>query len=227
MAELMGKEIRCVAFDFGGVLAYFITRETVEKMAKLAQVPYEEFNRSIWAYRYELDLGEHPYHQYWGNVLRGCSSPVPLEKIEKELTHLDVTGFSRMNQKMLNWVKNLQENSYRTIIISNMSPETYQELVKEQPWLDSFDEAIISGLIKINKPDPRIYEAAIRKAGVEPSQILFLDDVERNIEGAKKMGIRAHLFSDTDALFAELEANYPTLPRQGLNDIDLPTSKDI
>ena len=129
-----------------------------------------------------------------------------------------------MNQKMSTGSRTSREllqNHY----YQQHSPETWGG--QRAPWLDSFDEAIISGLIKINKPDPRIYEAAIRKAGVEPSQILFLDDVERNIEGAKKMGIRAHLFSDTDALFAELEANYPTLPRQGLNDIDLPTSKDI
>ena len=223
----MKKEIRCVAFDFGGVLAYFITRETEEEMASLAQVDYDVFHDVMWSHRWELDLGEHTYRQYWENVLNGCNSPAKLDDVVDQLTHLDVTGFAKMNQKMLNWANSLQDNSYRTIIISNMSPETYQALTVDSSWLSSFDEVIISGLIKINKPDPGIYEKAIRKAGVEPSQILFLDDVEKNIVGAEKMGINAHHFSDTDALLAELEANYPSLPRHALTDIDLPAPKDI
>ncbi len=212
----MKKEIRCVAFDFGGVLAYFITRETVEEMAQVAQVTYDDFHDVMWSHRWELDLGEHSYRQYWGNVLRECNSPANLDDVVDQLTHLDVTGFGKMNQKMLNWAQSLKDNSYRTIIISNMSPETYEALKANPSWLNSFDEAIISGLIKINKPDAGIYEKAIRKAGVDASQILFLDDVEKNIVGAEKMGINAHHFSDTDALLAELEANYPNLPREAL-----------
>ncbi len=223
----MKKEIRCVAFDFGGVLAYFITRETVEEMAQLAQVTYDDFHDVMWSHRWELDLGEHTYRQYWANVLRECNSPANLDDVVEQLTHLDVTGFGKMNQKMLNWAQSLKDNSYRTIIISNMSPETYEALKADPSWLNSFDEAIISGLIKINKPDTGIYEKAIRKAGVDASQILFLDDVEKNIVGAEKMGINVHHFSDTDALLAELEANYPNLPREALNNIDLPSAEDI
>ncbi len=223
----MKKEIRCVAFDFGGVLAYFITRETVEEMAQVAQVTYDDFHDVMWSHRWELDLGEHSYRQYWGNVLRDCNSPANLDDVVDQLTLLDVTGFGKMNQRMLNWAQSLKDNSYRTIIISNMSPETYEALKADPSWLNSFDEAIISGLIKINKPDAGIYEKAIRKAGVDASQILFLDDVEKNIVGAEKMGINAHHFSDTDALLAELEANYPTLPREALNDVDLSSSEEI
>jgi len=223
----MGKDIRCVAFDFGGVLAYFITRESVTEMANLAQVPYDEFNNALWAHRWELDSGEHSYRRYWDNVLRECGSPVASHKIDHALTFLDVRGFSRMNQKMLNWAKSLQENSYKTVIISNMSPETYQMLVKEQPWLGHFDEVVISGLIKINKPDKGIFEEAIKRVALEPSEILFLDDLEQNIVGAQKMGIRGHLFSSTDALLAELEVNYPSLPRKVLNDIDFPPPESI
>ena len=129
---------------------------------------------------------------------------------------------------MLNWVKNLQENSYRTIIISNMSPETYQELVKEQPWLDSFDEAIISGLIKINKPDPRIYEAAIRKSWRRsPPKSLFprLMLRRRHRGGKKRWASRAHLFSDTDALLRGVGGQLPHPPRQGLTISTFPRPK--
>lgn len=216
-----------MVFDFGSALAYSITRETLEEMAKLTQIDYGVFHDVMWSYRWELDLDEHTYRQFWENVLKGCNSPANLDDVVDQLTHLDITGFGKMNQKMLNWAKSLKENSYRTIIISNMSPETYQALTVDPSWLTRFDELIISGHIKINKPNARIYKKAIRKAGVAPSQILFLDDVEKKIVGAQKMGINAHHFSDTDTLLAELKANYPSLPRQALHNINLSSSKVI
>jgi len=91
-------DIRAVAFDYGGVLAYFIDEESVSKMADVAQVDFNSFDSAVWKFRHGLDSGEYDNTRYWTTVLDHCNSPVPRESIIDTLVEMDLTGFSRMNQ---------------------------------------------------------------------------------------------------------------------------------
>jgi putative hydrolase of the HAD superfamily len=50
------------------------------------------------------------------------------------------------------------------------------------------------------KPDARIFELAIQKAGVAPENIFFTDDRTENIEAAQRAGIQALLFQSETQL---------------------------
>lgn len=54
-----------------------------------------------------------------------------------------------------------------------------------------FDVSVLSCRIGAMKPDPVIYAAAERDAGVAPEQILFLDDKPENVEAARRRGWQA------------------------------------
>jgi HAD superfamily hydrolase (TIGR01509 family) len=54
------------------------------------------------------------------------------------------------------------------------------------------------------KPDRRIYDAAIQRAGVPADRIFFVDDREENVAGARAAGIDAVQFVDCDTLIADL-----------------------
>ncbi|MDD2297749.1 MAG: hypothetical protein PHX79_08050, partial [Sphaerochaetaceae bacterium] len=153
--------IRAVAFDYGGVLAYFITPQSVRKMADVAQVDGDSFESAVWKFRHELDSGAYDNTSYWTAVLDYCNSPVPQQQsIIETLVEMDLEGFSRMNQGMLCWAKQLQESGFGTVIISNMAEPTYQRLMVQQEWIQYFDVTVISGVIGINKPDHRIFNHA-------------------------------------------------------------------
>ncbi len=209
-------DIRAVAFDYGGVLAYFISKETISKMAKLAQVDYHPFNSSMWKFRHELDSGEYDNNRYWGAVLDDCNSPISREAHVTTLVEMDLRGFSKMNQGMLCWANELKKCGIATIIISNMSQSTYQSLMVEQEWMRQFDTIVISGIIGINKPDKRIFNHAIEQTQLQAHEILFLDDLPYNVEGAKKAGLHSLLFSNTDTLAQDLQKGFPNLPVEGL-----------
>ena len=213
--------IRTVAFDYGGVLAYFIDKHAIREMADVAQVDFETFNSSMWKFRQELDSGEYDNIRYWNLVLERCNSPLPKASIIEKLVEMDLRGFSRMNQGMLRWADTLKKHGFGTIIISNMSEPTYQRLIAPQPWLKHFDAAVISGIIGINKPDRRIFEHATEQARLDASEILFLDDLPHNIAGAKQAGLHALLFSNTSTLAEELEKHFPNLPTEGLDSSDI------
>ncbi len=56
---------------------------------------------------------------------------------------------------------------------------------------DVFDDVIISADINAYKPDKKFYDTLIERAGVKPSEILFLDDRLENVEAARKCGINS------------------------------------
>lgn len=58
-----------------------------------------------------------------------------------------------------------------------------------------FDDAIVSGDVGLAKPDPAIYRFAAERLGVEPVACLFIDDMPRNIEGARQAGMTGHLYA--------------------------------
>lgn len=209
------NNIRAVAFDYGGVLASFISKEDVSKMATLARVDYESFNTSMWKFRHQLDSDEYDNSLYWKAVLDHCNSPLEEEDIPT-LVEMDLIGFSHMNQAMLNWAKELKENGIMNLIISNMATSTYLSLIAGQEWVSSFDEIIISGILHINKPDIRIFTQAITRTQLHSKEILFIDDLPHNIKGAKEAGLHALLFSNTQHLAHALEKGFPTLPRKEL-----------
>ena len=56
------------------------------------------------------------------------------------------------------------------------------------------------------KPNPGAYLGCLARLGAAPGETLFIDDSPRNVAGAERAGLRAHLFRDRDGLAAALRA---------------------
>ena len=68
-----------------------------------------------------------------------------------------------------------------------------------------FDHLIESSKVGVRKPDPRFYEIACEAAGVEPAEVVFLDDLGVNLKPAKAMGMTTIKVVDPAVALAELE----------------------
>ena len=71
---------------------------------------------------------------------------------------------------------------------------------------DLFDVVVESAIVGLRKPDPRIYELACTRLGVEPERAVFLDDLGVNLKPARSMGMATIKVGDAGAALAELEA---------------------
>ncbi|MFF4988622.1 HAD family hydrolase [Streptosporangium saharense] len=89
--------------------------------------------------------------------------------------------------------------------ITNWSAETYPLAVDRYPVLKLFEDIVVSGEIKMIKPDPEIYLHALDRFGLSAERALFVDDSPANVEGAAAVGMGALLFTDAAALRSELE----------------------
>jgi 2-haloacid dehalogenase len=87
--------------------------------------------------------------------------------------------------------------------ITNWSAETFPLARERFPVLRAFDGAVVvSGEVGLLKPDPEIYELALRRFGLDRRSCLFIDDNEPNVLGARRVGIAATRFVDEPTLRA-------------------------
>lgn len=69
----------------------------------------------------------------------------------------------------------------------------------------SFDVLVISAEVGLRKPDPEIYELACERIGLPPHRCAFVDDLPRNVEVARELGMHAILHDgDEVAVIAQL-----------------------
>lgn len=97
----------------------------------------------------------------------------------------------------------------KTAIISN-SEGMLEGLFRELGIRDHFDLVVDSGLVGVEKPDPRIFGFALAHFGVPAARALHLGDIfATDIAGARAAGLR-HALIDP---FAHYEGHHPDVPR--------------
>jgi len=87
----------------------------------------------------------------------------------------------------INLLYELKFLGYENYVLSNWSAETFIGIIKEYPFLNNFNDMIISGNEKICKPNPLIYKLAIKRFSLNPAKTIFIDDRIENINSAKKL----------------------------------------
>ena len=106
-----------------------------------------------------------------------------------------------LEQRMFAVVTKARAAGVKTGMLSNSWGRTdYGALV------DLFDGVVISGAERMRKPDPRIYRLAAERVGAEPGACVFVDDIVRNVDGARAVGMHAIHHTDPDVTIPELEA---------------------
>lgn len=89
--------------------------------------------------------------------------------------------------------------------ITNFSHEFWPPFRQREAALFApFRDIVVSGDEKLTKPDPAIFRLALDRFGLAAADALFVDDVAANVEGARAVGLHAHLFTDAATLRAEL-----------------------
>lgn len=89
-------------------------------------------------------------------------------------------------------------NNYKIYLLSNIYDRAWQHAMKQfnahgYSVEDCFDDVFLSCEMSLAKPDPEIFHAVVRDAGIKPEETLFFDDTKSNIEVAEKLGFQAQL----------------------------------
>src|SRR5690606_1342847 len=95
--------------------------------------------------------------------------------------------------------------------LTNWSAETFVQARKIFEFLSWFRGILVSGEVKLKKPDPRIYEALIERFQINPHSAIFIDDVPENVAAAERLRLDGIHLQSPDHLQLEL-VNRELLP---------------
>lgn len=85
----------------------------------------------------------------------------------------------------------VQQGRYRVFALTNWSAETFPIALKEYQFLDLFEDILVSGIEKLRKPQPEIYQLMLNRFNIAPLETLFIDDNLRNVLAAQALEIRS------------------------------------
>jgi 2-haloacid dehalogenase/putative hydrolase of the HAD superfamily len=74
------------------------------------------------------------------------------------------------------------------------------------PAFGRLQDVVVSADVRLAKPDPAIFRLTCERFGLQPQDILFVDDSAPNIATAQALGFDVHHFTDPAALQPALEA---------------------
>jgi putative hydrolase of the HAD superfamily len=203
--------LKAVIFDYGNVLSLPQAMDDMAAMGGVAGIPADKMHSLYWQFRLAFDRADLDVASYWSAVAKGAGREFSEEQL-KEIIRLDNESWSRPDPVMLGWAATLRANGIRIGILSNMPVTLRRHLTANASWLRGFDGYTYSCDVNMVKPEPGIYEHALRGLEVLAPEALFLDDREPNVEAAQRLGIHALLFRSAEQARRELDGLYG-LPR--------------
>ena len=94
---------------------------------------------------------------------------------------------------------------YRLLGLTNWSAELFPWARETFDFLELFEDIMVSGEVKLKKPDPAIYRLLAERYGLgDFAGCVFIDDSERNVASARALGLDSIRFTDAGRLREEL-----------------------
>ena len=104
-------------------------------------------------------------------------------------------------------VARLEAGGVAQYALTNLPDEKWPHIQQTYPAINRFAAVVVSGAVKLAKPDPAIYRLTIERIGHAPEDTLFIDDREDNVRAAEAAGFKGHVFAGADGAIAALKAH--------------------
>lgn len=194
----MSIMIRAFLFDYDGVISQGVdVMLPAERLANNIGISEDEANaliKSIWG---DYSTGRSSSDEVWSTIESQLNAKVPKEKrnIWHTWNELEPLPY------MLDYVSGLKQKGYRVGLLSNVFKET-ADIIRDNGGYSIFDFTILSCEVGARKPEREVYTAAMKKLpGIQPEEVLFLDDREHCIVGAKEFGLQTiHVTDHKEAI---------------------------
>lgn len=124
------------------------------------------------------------------------------EDILRDLWIKDYRELISINKKVQRIVESLKE-SYKIGMISNIISE-HASINKKLGVFDMYDVVILSNEVKLTKDKKEIFLLTAEKLKVLPQECIFVDDIEKFVNVANSVGMKAILYKSPSQLQKEL-----------------------
>jgi len=95
--------------------------------------------------------------------------------------------------------------------LTNTNPLHFDYFTRHMPLFQRFDRVIASFHVGHRKPEAQLFQAAAQLIGHAPEDILFIDDLLTNVDGAKAVGYQAELCDRSSTRLRDILVQYGVL----------------
>jgi putative hydrolase of the HAD superfamily len=189
--------IRCVISDLGKVLIFFDNSIFYRRMAAISRLDVEEIASRVNVHS-EISQAFDTGRLSPGEFYRKAREVLEVEMSEPDFFAAYNDVFS-LNPPVVDALNRLRPRLSRMVMLSNTDVARFGFISDRFPEVHLFDDYVLSYEVGYVKPDPRIYELALDRAGIPPDECVFIDDRSENIEAARGLGIETiHFLEGTD-----------------------------
>jgi putative hydrolase of the HAD superfamily len=191
---------RALVLDFGGVISrmLFETHELSERALGLApgtftwRGPFDPDSDPLWQ---AMQAGRISEREYWRTRAREVGRLLgerwdDMQTFVRRARGADSGAVIR--PEAIAAVRAAKAGGYRLAVLSNELDLFYgADFRRRVPLLAAFDVIIDATYTGILKPDRRAYALCAEALDVAPADCVFVDDQQRNVEGAARSGMVA------------------------------------
>jgi len=196
--------LKALIFDLGRVIVDFDFSRTYQAMAEVSPYPPESLPERLrptdLVSRYESGKISSP--EFFAEMVR------TLELDGFTYERFRDVWFSIFDPEPLcpdSFFEQLSKQ-YRLVLLSNTNDLHFQMILQHYPLLRHFHSLVVSHEVGAMKPEPLIYEEAIRRAGCEPGECFYTDDIQAYVDAGKQAGLDAVQFQSFAQIRSELRA---------------------
>jgi putative hydrolase of the HAD superfamily len=196
-----GAGVRNIIFDFGGVLVTWRPQEIIDTFYSdpllRDAVRVHAFQHDDWL---EMDRGtlDEP------TVVQRFAARMRRPEPELRALFDHVRAALQPIEPTVALLRELHARGYGLYGLSNMSTSIFEYLRGRNDFFALFDGIVVSAAVKLLKPEPGIYTHLRERFGLDFAESVFIDDLPRNVEAARALGLPAIRFETTEQVRREL-----------------------
>ena len=200
MAGEGSSGIRLIISDFGGVICTFDYRIFCERLARRANRTADQVFAAAFSERLQADfeIGKLSGREYHRALMARLHADVPYEEFYPMYGDIftEIPATCDLLRRL--------HGQYPLYLLSDTNEIHFGYVRKTVAALSVFDDFIVSYRVGVMKPDPRIYQEALRRSGLPAWACVFVDDRPANVEAAARVGMHAVQFESPAQLADEL-----------------------
>lgn len=192
----MEKEIRNVVFDLGGVLVDLDIERCRAAFRSLGMDAVAALLQPYYPVEVlgQLERGDLTFHEACDEMRRISATPrVTDDRIAWAYGEF-LTGVPLAKIRMID---RLRERGIRTYVLSNNNPRSMLRIrdmfrADGREMDDYFDRIYLSYEMHLLKPEEEIFRRMVDDSGMDPARTLFIDDGQRNVDTAQRLGFAVY-----------------------------------
>ncbi len=190
------NRIKAVIWDWGGVCCSGGEHFSCKRMLDFTALTPDQMSERSRDLEYKLYLGEIGEQEFWNSVISRFKMQQDNFTVE-ELRQGYYDSYT-VYDEVLELIRKTRYG-FTHALLSNMGADMSGRIRIEHGANALFNPILFSHEIGIRKPDPKAFLLMLERLNLTAEQTLFIDDIQRNIEAATKLGINTIWFEDRES----------------------------